>query len=211
MGDVPSDALTNREFLIWLHKLQQYRRFARKADGEYYRAEGYFKNQAPDWTPLMLRENRGTTLRLANQPCIACGEPLAANSAGDHIIPRSRGGPAGAENYLPLCNGAPRRCNSSKGVKDLLEWWTVRLERAVPELPNDVICAYARLKYQWHLYHWHASAGPLDDVAGPEVTVALVVDQVITALPPEAGRYFAGLARYSPLFGEFHPPRNGAS
>ena len=34
--------------------------------------------------------------------------PGAANSAGDHVIARSRGGPEGAQNYLPLC----RSCNA---------------------------------------------------------------------------------------------------
>jgi hypothetical protein len=56
------------------------------------------------------------------------------------------------------------------------------------------------------MYRYRADTGTLDDVV-PEVT-ALMVDQIITALPPEAGRYFAGLARYSPLFGEFHAPRS---
>lgn len=49
--------------------------------------------------------------------CAYCGE---VNGLGmDHILPRARGGTDRAENLVPAC----RRCNSSKGSKDLLEWF----------------------------------------------------------------------------------------
>jgi hypothetical protein len=66
------------------------------------------------------------------------------SSTGDHIIPLSDGGPAGAQNYLPLC----RSCNASKGRKDFFEWWIQNAKNAC-DLDNDVICAYARLKFSW--------------------------------------------------------------
>ena len=48
--------------------------------------------------------------------CWYCGskEQLSA----DHIVPQARGGCHGGENLVYAC----RRCNSSKGSKDLLEW-----------------------------------------------------------------------------------------
>lgn len=54
------------------------------------------------------------------QACCYCGsrESLAV----DHLIPRKRGGPHAGENMVWAC----RRCNSSKGAKDVLVWLNAR-------------------------------------------------------------------------------------
>lgn len=88
------------------------------------------------------RENRSLIFRLyARGHCVGCETEVNGDSTGDHIIALHRGGVDHAGNYMPLC----RSCNSSKGAKDLLEWWVSR-ERAHP-LEPDVLIAYARLEF----------------------------------------------------------------
>lgn len=88
-------------------------------------------------------ESRKTVIRLARLGrCIACGTEVGASS-GDHIIPLSRGGPQSAENFMPLC----KKCNSSKGDKDLLEWW-VNYGRRIEDLNHDALDIYLRLRYR---------------------------------------------------------------
>jgi len=169
--------MTHREFLIFLHQYQTFRR-ARKPDGGYYSAAGYFRKTA-DWEPLLLRSNRRVTLRMVGQPCIRCGGALSSNSTGDHIISKAQGGADGAENYLPLCG----RCNSSKGTKDLLTWWVSFLGRSPADLSDDVLCAYARL-----LYRWHSDRCSLDEDAIDSVWTA--AHDLIMALPPSEREYF---------------------
>jgi hypothetical protein len=56
----------------------------------------------------------------------------------------SRGGPQSIENFAPLC----RSCNSSKGDRDLLEWWIDVRQRTLGALNLDALCVYLRLMYQ---------------------------------------------------------------
>lgn len=56
------------------------------------------------------------------QACCYCGS--IDNLAVDHLLPRGRGGPHQGENMVWAC----RPCNSSKGVKDVLEWYQQRDE-----------------------------------------------------------------------------------
>jgi len=88
-------------------------------------------------------ESRKTVLRLARfGRCVSCN--VAVNvSSGDHIIPLSKGGPQSAENFMPLC----KKCNSSKGSKDLLEWW-ISGGRHVKDLNHDALTIYLRLRYR---------------------------------------------------------------
>lgn len=51
------------------------------------------------------------------QACFYCG--AQDRLSADHLVPRSRGGSDSGENLVWAC----RRCNSSKGAKDFLEWW----------------------------------------------------------------------------------------
>jgi len=88
-------------------------------------------------------ESRKTVLRLAGLGrCVSCGLTVGIGS-GDHIIPLSRGGPQSAENFMPLC----KRCNSSKGNKDLLEWW-IGNGRHIKDLNHDALTIYLRLRYR---------------------------------------------------------------
>lgn len=54
------------------------------------------------------------------QACSYCGSK--DNLSADHMIPKMRGGQDYGENIVWAC----RRCNSSKGPKDMLEWFKAR-------------------------------------------------------------------------------------
>jgi hypothetical protein len=98
------------------------------------------------WQVCIARPSRDLTLRLARRmECIACGEPIAPNGTGDHIVARSLwAAPEGAENYLPLCQ--PH--NSSKGRKNLLAWWH---GKGLPPagLVPDPLLQFARVTYAY--------------------------------------------------------------
>ena len=88
-------------------------------------------------------ESRNTVLRLARRSqCIFCGREVKTGT-GDHIIPLSKGGPQSVENFMPLC----KKCNASKGDKDLLEWWFAKGRRIV-DLDQDALVIYLRLTYR---------------------------------------------------------------
>ncbi len=52
----------------------------------------------------------------ATQACYYCGD--SKHLCVDHLIPKMRGGSDASDNLIWAC----RRCNSSKGGRDMLEW-----------------------------------------------------------------------------------------
>ena len=56
----------------------------------------------------------------APQACYYCGD--RDRLCVDHLIPKMRGGPDASDNLIWSC----RRCNSSKGGRDLLEWMVAK-------------------------------------------------------------------------------------
>jgi hypothetical protein len=54
--------------------------------------------------------------------CVYCAAPATTKLHADHLIPRHRHGLESADNLVWAC----RSCNSSKGRKDLLEWYADR-------------------------------------------------------------------------------------
>ena len=162
--------MTVREALMRLHAIQTWRRLPVTKDGLPY-GPGFFATRR--WLETLGDENRRVSVRLARiSCCLACPTALGADSTGDHLMPLSRGGPVGAQNYVPLC----RACNASKGAKDFLGWWQAR-GRSVTELPNDVVVAYARLRYQAEL-----RAGDPDRAAEPTLAAAVMAFEPF--LPP---------------------------
>ncbi|MDD3051375.1 MAG: HNH endonuclease [Candidatus Cloacimonetes bacterium] len=71
--------------------------------------------------------------------CNYCGS--SQNLALDHIFPQRYGGKDDAENLIFAC----RKCNSSKGKKDLLEWMKFREQF----LPLMIIRRYLKLTYTY--------------------------------------------------------------
>ncbi len=94
-------------------------------------------------TKGLSRNSRDPALRLARYgKCIFCGKEVKTGT-GDHIIPLSRGGPESPENFMPLC----RKCNASKGNKDLIEWWLSK-GRHIRDLNLDALVSYLRISYR---------------------------------------------------------------
>lgn len=79
----------------------------------------------------------------SNNECVYCGEE---SSAWDHVVPKNLGGPEGIHNMVKVC----KHCNSSKGDKDLVDWWVNHLNRDEKDLPRIPIGIYLKLSYGWH-------------------------------------------------------------
>ena len=89
-------------------------------------------------------ESRKTIIRLISyRKCLMCGTDVGLGQ-GDHVIPISKVPYHCAENYAPLC----KRCNASKGAKDLLEWW-IGKGKCITELHPDALTVYLRLKFRF--------------------------------------------------------------
>jgi len=85
------------------------------------------------------REDRLMVERGKTQ-CVYCGSN--ANLSWDHLIPVSKGGPNIISNQVVAC----RSCNSSKGDKDIFEWYAGRHE----EMPGLVKGKYLKLVFDFH-------------------------------------------------------------
>ena len=139
-------SLTNRQAFYLLYAIQQWMWVEQSSPAHGYNPQGYFKKFQPaHWGEYLSRDIRDMAIRQARSyTCVGCGNKTSPNSTGDHIIPSAKGGPQTSQNFMPLC----KRCNSSKGTKDLFEWWCKAKTRPLAELPKDIICMYARLMYQ---------------------------------------------------------------
>ena len=128
--------LTWAQTLAGLYLINDYRRIDRPPAPGWFRRHGLLVGLTGDIS-------RRAALRLARvRECMVCGESLSPDSEGDHVVAVSRGGPPGLENYLPMCG----RCNSSKGSRDLLEWWQLK-GWSVANLPADAVTVYCRVMF----------------------------------------------------------------
>ena len=126
-------------------------------------------------------ENRNVVRRpILENKCVACGNAPSTNSTGDHLIALSKGGPQSIENHAPFC----RSCNSSKGDKDLLEWWFVVKGRSLLDLNIDVLTAYLRMA---HRYHNLYVAAPLE--------YEMAITEAAATMPSNLSTYFLDPAR----------------
>jgi hypothetical protein len=171
-----------RVVLVALQAFQTIRQASKNAEGSLY-GPGFFDNR--DWVKSLATENRRVSVRLARYTsCYACGKPMPLNSTGDHLIPLADGGPQGAQNYAPLCPD----CNTrKKRTQDAVEWWMSE-GRNIADWPDDVICAYARVRYQLA-----AQRGTLEGEVPPYLEEAL--SQVLEALPPAHASRLMAIAR----------------
>lgn len=85
----------------------------------------------------VLRED----LKIDHSKCIYCG--IEENFSNDHIVPKRECHFAEIHNIVIAC----RSCNSSKGDKDLIEWYG--LEKSY-EIPRIVMGKYLKMLYVCH-------------------------------------------------------------
>ena len=171
---IPAD-LTRRHALCALYALQDWECLPTTRPDPY--APGFFYNRIAGMMNGLANISRDTALRhMASATCLVCDAPIdLRNSTLDHLMPLNDGGPQSPSNVLMLC----RRCNSSKGAKDLLEWWQWKGYK-VPDLPRNILCLYARIYWQ------HLGAERLAHPA-PEATRTFVAAR-LQVLPSDPHR-----------------------
>jgi len=105
-----------------------------------------------------LYENNIRQMMSAHDTCWYCGCPVAECGAltADHIFPRAKGVANVSDNLIMVC----RSCNSSKGTKDLLQWFYERGEFP----PMRVLAHYLKLVNQYAIDHGLLDRS-LDDLA----------------------------------------------
>ncbi len=76
--------------------------------------------------------------------CAFCGTRCETTPV--EVVPRKLGGPVGIHNLVQACPS----CASSKGDKDLLEWWCDDLGRDKDELPRIPAGLFLKIAYERH-------------------------------------------------------------
>ena len=136
-------------------------------NGEPY-GSGTFYNKIFGTVNGIRNTNRKTSNNHLSDPkCVVCETPIVIRGKSlDHIIPKHLNGPDDLENQMALC----RQHNSSKGKKDLIQWWMDKEWPAI-DLPRNILCMYARL--MWKLL-------PTLDIPKelPEYTKAFMIERV---------------------------------
>lgn len=135
---------TNLECLLQISAYQSWLIIEKTSPGKY--SAGFFRNKQPSFLKTIQNHGRQSIMRLISLGhCYVpdCSDPLPPTSELDHLIPISKGGQNIIENVFPLC---PRH-NSSKGKKDLIEWWLVN-NFDIARFEHDALMHYSRLKYQ---------------------------------------------------------------
>lgn len=135
----PTAVKTVRELIYWEYA----RLIARGAgfEGNYRFIMSRFqklKRGEIHWSDIMHDDRK--TIERGKTTCIYCG--CTDNLSWEHLIPISKGGPNIISNQIVAC----RSCNSSKGDKDIFEWYAGRHE----EIPALVKSKYLKLVYDFH-------------------------------------------------------------
>lgn len=94
----------------------------------------------------LLRFNEAK-LRSDNKHCWYCGKKVSSPEelTIDHIFPRSKGGDNSVDNIYLVC----KNCNSSKGNKDIIEWFFEKFGY----IPMFIIVHYIKLVYFYSKEH----------------------------------------------------------
>lgn len=115
------------EYMFWAYANFQMLCYAFKSgkseyDTECYmiRAKSFKAYKDGRWEINDLYRNNIWKMRTGNY-CWYCGKEVASRDelTADHIFPRSKGGDNSQDNLVLVC----KECNSSKGNRDVLEWY----------------------------------------------------------------------------------------
>jgi len=158
--------------LIALYSLQQFEHTMDR--GITYSPSTFYKKIQGTLSGIRNYESRTTRKNhLHSAKCTACQEPIDIRGKQlDHIVPKALGGTDHASNEMLLC----RSHNSSKGKRDLLDWWMIKGWDPL-SLPRNVICLYARS--MWHHIEHDLFIGPQD----PPESVRVFITERTRALP----------------------------
>lgn len=170
-----SPPISRRQALLGLYALQAWERIGKtKFGGDY--APRWFANQRGGFLRGLANEDRkGTILMIRRGRCLVCDDAIPEDSTGDHLIALAVGGRQSVMNYLPLC--PPH--NSSKGKRDLAEWWVKKgfpIDRLVPH----PLCLYCRANWQLQPEGWLGEAAP--------PYLLTLMTQIATRLPSDEHR-----------------------
>lgn len=168
--------LTHGQGLLALYMLQNWECFAPRKVGDPY-APGYFPRHVASALHGIANRTRKTALgQVGAAVCLGCGTSVdLTRTEGDHLIAKAYGGRETLQNTVVLC----RPCNSSKGTKDLLEWWLFK-GKPVADLPRSVLCVYTR--EHWDLWGVQVHREPL------RAYMATFLTQRAASLPTDAHR-----------------------
>ena len=103
-------------FAAFHRHLRQYNQMCYMIRAKYYKGYQEGRFQIRDLMP-----NNMAKLRSDNLHCWYCGREVSnpRELTIDHIFPRSKGGTNDTDNIFLVC----KSCNSSKGNKDIIEWY----------------------------------------------------------------------------------------
>lgn len=114
-----------------------------------YNKSGLFDNSLINTAKWIETDPARTIIRLwrKSENCAYCGKRIirTKETEGDHIVGRMNLN--GASWQVPCCHSVEGNCQSSKGNRDLLEWW-FKKDRRINLLQKDVFSVYIRGKYK---------------------------------------------------------------
>jgi hypothetical protein len=145
---LPTAIKTIRELILWGYA----RLMSEKALGDrkswLFTLNGFEQlNSDPKKWARILQEN----VEIELNKCAYCGS--SENSLIACIVAKKMCPFAEAHNIISAC----KKCSSSKGSKDLIEWWGIA---RIDELPRPIMEKYLKM-----LYMCHDCSGTLDDYA----------------------------------------------
>lgn len=132
------------ESLSYLWTLKQYTIIQKRTGNKY--TMGFLDRLQNNTRKWITTEPARSIIRLRKlNRCSYCdAELFDKNGDGDHIVGKALDG---ALWQVPCCHTVMGNCNSSKGGKDLLEWW-MRKNRHIDDLKTDVLSIYLRAKWR---------------------------------------------------------------
>lgn len=114
-----------------------------------YNMDGLFNNCLINTKKWLESDPARTIFRLHKKhtTCCYCGKEIipTKDSEGDHIVGRENLN--GASWQVPCCHTVIGNCQSSKGNRDLFEWW-YKKSRSLGTMQKDVLSIYIRGKYR---------------------------------------------------------------
>lgn len=116
----------------------------------FYPFGGYTKKQLYYILDKIKNFPDDTAQRLQKNNCVYCGKDNPFNHKGDHIVKKAIRKEFPQLDNLVFRVNCCRSCNSSKGAKDLLDWWLNHKQKSILELTMDHISLYTRAQWQIH-------------------------------------------------------------